>query len=79
MQHLCQQTGLTTRKMLDIMARFRVSVNESKGTWHQHPSRMRLEMDRSSGLMMQREDELRRTISSGTLSLDMVLTIGILR
>ncbi len=61
------------------MTRFRVSVNESKKIWNQHPSRMRPERDHSNRIVMQRENELRREISLGGLSLDAIVTKEIQR
>ncbi|KAK0224664.1 hypothetical protein EDD85DRAFT_959370 [Armillaria nabsnona] len=79
LQHLFHRPGLTVRRTLDIMTRFRVSVNESKKIWNQHPSRMRPERDHSNRIVMQRENELRREISLGGLSLDAIVTKEIQR
>ncbi|KAK0500962.1 hypothetical protein EDD18DRAFT_1101930 [Armillaria luteobubalina] len=60
LKNLFYRPGVTVRRALDIMARFWVSVKEPKKIWNQHPSRMRPERDQSNGIVMYRENVLRR-------------------
>ncbi|KAK0461592.1 hypothetical protein IW261DRAFT_1629269 [Armillaria novae-zelandiae] len=70
LQHLYHRTGVTARRALDILARFRESVKESKKIWNQHPARMRPDTDQSIGIMMQNGNELRAAVSFGGCPLD---------
>lgn len=79
LKNLFYRPGVTVRRALDIMARFWVSVKEPKKIWNQHPSRMRPERDQSNGIVMYRENVLRREGSLGRCPLDTKVTKEIQR